>query len=83
MTFKEIYENEKAKREPAETPARAFVKRIMEAAKVSESTVRSWLVGSRKPDLLAKEAIAAELGMTVEELFPEQRREDHDPYPEE
>lgn len=83
MTFKEIYDIEKAKKQPAETPARAFIRRVMDAAKVSEQTVRSWLCGSRNPDRLAKEAIATEFGRPVDELFPAERRTDQEPYPEE
>lgn len=79
MTFKELYESEKAK----QAPSKVFVRRCAMATRSSEQTVRSWLCGSRNPDALAKAAIAMEFGMDVEELFPEERRIDHDPYPEE
>lgn len=79
MTFTELYENEKKK----QTPAKSFVERVANAARASEATVRSWLCGSRNPDQLAKEAIANEFGATVEDLFPEERKLDHEPYAEE
>ena len=79
MTLKELYENEKQQ----QTPAQSFVERVANAARASEATVRSWLCGSRNPDQLAKEAIAKEFGTTVDELFPEERKLDHEPYNEE
>lgn len=63
MTFTEKYQEEKV-------AAKVFLLRCMRAAKVKEATVRCWLNGSRTPDALAKDALAKEFGVTVEELFP-------------
>lgn len=70
-TLKERYEEAKAQdQKPKPTAAMRFIQRCMEAAKVSENTVRGWLCNSRKPDALAQEALAKEFGCTADELFP-------------
>ena len=65
MTFQERYYEEKV-------AAKVFLLRCMRAAKVKEATVRCWLCGTRTPDALAKDALAKEFGVPVEELFPNQ-----------
>lgn len=64
-TFRQIYDNI-----DNITPKQAWVKRIASATKTKEPTVRIWLVGYRVPRKLEQEAIARELGVPVEELFP-------------
>ncbi len=73
QTLKERYEEAKASK--PQTPAQVFIQRCMDAAKVSENTVRGWLCNSRRPDALAQEALAIEFGCTAEELFPVQMEE--------
>lgn len=64
MTLQERFEVEK-------NAKKVFYERCMKAAMVKEMTVRCWLKGTRRPDDLAKLALAREFGCTVEELFPE------------
>lgn len=50
---------------------RAFVTRIAAVTHKSEFTVKMWLCGRQKPEELTRIAIAKELGLPAEELFPE------------
>ena len=67
MTLKEIYEIEKIK----PNPAQVFIKRLADVTCRETSTVRQWLSGVQEPNQKAKEKIAKELGLPLEELFPE------------
>lgn len=64
-TFKQIYDNI-----DNTTPKQAWIQRIASATKKKELTVRFWLSGQRIPRELEQEAIARELGVPVEGLFP-------------
>jgi hypothetical protein len=66
-SFKDFYEDELRK----PTPASLFVKRIAEATKRQENTVRMWLSGRQKPDTLTQEVIAETLGADAGSLFPD------------
>lgn len=49
--------------------ANKLVRRLAAACQTKENTVKGWILGYRKPDDLAKQAMAKELKTTVEELF--------------
>lgn len=65
MTFKELYESEKAK----PTAAQIFIKEIAGLTKKSETTVRMWLSGIQKPDALTLAILAKHFKTTEKELF--------------
>jgi len=48
-----------------------MIKKLAAACFVRETTIYAWLSGYGKPNALVKSTIARELGMPVEELFPE------------
>lgn len=50
-------------------PKADFVRKIAQKCKVNESTVRSWIYGSQRPDMLRTEIIAKELGVQPHEVF--------------
>lgn len=64
-TFKQIYNGI-----DNTTPKAQWIKRMADASKKKEITVKLWLAGVRTPGELEKEAIAKELGVSAEELFP-------------
>lgn len=68
-SFREIYEGY-AKRPPLPTPRKAFIKRIAEVTKKSETTVRMWVMGRQVPDALTQSVLEKELGVPAEVLFP-------------
>lgn len=79
MNLKEHYQQAKAQdrkalrefrmRHTKET--KKLIRRLADACAVKEGTVQGWFLGYRKPDELAKQAIAKELKSTVKELFNE------------
>lgn len=77
MTLQERYqaakkEDRRALKEwEAKRPKEAakLVRRLAEACRTKEGTVKNWILGYRKPDDLAKQAMAKELKTTVDELF--------------
>lgn len=77
-TFSEIYE-QIPKREAAPTERTKFIRRIADATKKSEQTVKNWLSGRQRPDALTQSVIAKVLKVPADELFPtEERKEAHD-----
>lgn len=66
-TFKQMYDEEKAK----PTPAQAFISEVARITHKSEQTVKMWLTGRQKPDGLTCEVIASHYNVKVETLFPE------------
>lgn len=65
MTFIEFY----ASLSPV-PPKTLWVKKIAEATKKSEMTVRGWLTGRCAPDQLTQSIIADILGIPASDLFP-------------
>lgn len=68
MTFQQLYEAEKMKNggsRPLE-----FLQRVAVAAIVSTDTVYSWATGWRNPNKASAKLVADELGMDVDQLFP-------------
>jgi hypothetical protein len=66
-SFKDFYEDELRK----PTPASLFVRKIAEATKRQENTVRMWLAGRQRPDPLTRKVIADTLGADAGSLFPD------------
>ncbi len=64
-TLKQAYE------ELNDVQKRAFVTRLATVAHKSEFTVKMWLCGRQIPDELTRIAVAKELGVSAEGLFPE------------
>ena len=64
-TFKQIYDGI-----DNTTPKAQWIKRMADVSRKKEITVKFWLAGARTPGELEKEAIAKELGVSAEELFP-------------
>lgn len=68
MNFKQLYEEEKTKNggnRPLE-----WLQRVAVAAIVSTDTVYQWALGWRNPNKAAAKMAADELGMDMDELFP-------------
>lgn len=63
MTFRELYQNEKAK------PVK-FIQDIATAAGVTETTVRQWISGTIRPSKPAMMLIEQHLNMPASVLFP-------------
>lgn len=67
-TFKEMYEEVKGQ----PTPARKFIKEVAALTHSHEMTVRMWLTGRQRPDMLAQDVIAKHFNVSVDTLFPKQ-----------
>lgn len=65
MTLKEIYDS----LDPV-PPKTLWIRRVANAAKVSEMTVRMWLSGRQTPLPGIRALVAKELNSTPEELWP-------------
>ena len=68
MTFIQLYNIEKEKnggKRPLE-----WLQRVAVAAIVSTDTVYQWALGWRKPNKAAAKMAADELGMDVDQIFP-------------
>lgn len=59
---------------PELSPKEQFVRRIARVTAKKVPTVKSWLCGSRTPDILCQKLISKELGIAVTELFPETQK---------
>ena len=68
-TFSEIYE-QLPKRPSAPTERTKFIRKIADATKRSDQTVRMWLSGRQRPDALTQSVIARILKVPASELFP-------------
>ena len=68
-TFLEIYE-QLPKRPSVPTERTKFIRKIADATKRSETTVRMWLYGRQRPDALTQSVIAKLLKVPESELFP-------------
>jgi len=64
-TLKQAYD------ELNEVQKRAFVTRLAAVSRKSEFTIKMWLCGRQRPDELTRMAVAKELGISADELFPE------------
>jgi len=64
-TLKQAYD------ELNDTQKRAFVTRLAVVSRKSEFTVKMWLCGRQRPDELTRIAVAKELGVSADGLFPE------------
>ena len=74
--FSEIYE-QLPKRPTAPTERTKFIRRVADATKRSDRTVRMWLSGRQRPDALTQSVIAKVLKVPASELFPiEEKGED-------
>ncbi|MCR5658894.1 MAG: hypothetical protein K6G25_06170 [Bacteroidales bacterium] len=69
-TFRELYDEVWGPARKAGKDAKEFIHRCAEVTKRSEVTVRMWLCGKQVPDALAQEALANELGISADCLFP-------------
>ncbi|MCC8155344.1 MAG: XRE family transcriptional regulator [Tannerellaceae bacterium] len=69
-SFREIYKglSNKTKKK---TPKAEFVERIANVTCREPTTVRQWLSGTQRPDRLVQEVISKELGVPIDDLFPE------------
>lgn len=56
-------------------PKKAFIQRIAQVTKRSESAVRCWISNAYEPDELAKEKLEEELGVPANVLFPDNKKE--------
>lgn len=75
-TFVEFYE-QLPKRQAVPTERTKFIRRIADATKRSDQTVRMWLSGRQRPDALTQSVIAKVLKVPASELFPiEEKGED-------
>lgn len=70
-SFRELYDEIWEPRRQASKAADEFIKRCAEATMKSEGTVRSWLSGKFVPDDLTRMALAKELNVDPDTLFPE------------
>lgn len=50
-------------------PKANFIREIADLCKVTTQTVRMWLYGQQKPDLIKQTLISERTGIPVEELF--------------
>ena len=71
MTFQEYYIKEKEA--VGGSMPTAFLQRIATAAIVSTDTAYQWATGWRNPSNAAAELVSRELGIPVDELFPNSR----------
>jgi hypothetical protein len=77
MTLREMYmeakkADRKALREFNESRTREthkLIRRCADACMVKENTVKSWVLGYREPDELAKQELAKALNCDINELF--------------
>lgn len=69
MTFQELYQQEKAK----PTAAEQFITRVAKVCECAEYTVRMWIAGKQVPNKLAQKVLADELGVDINDLFPQQQ----------
>lgn len=65
LSFREIYDS---------MDRRAFVRRIATVTRRSEAAVYNWISGKYRPDALAQNVIAQELGIPANELFPKEEK---------
>lgn len=72
MTFQEYYIKEKEA--VGGSMPTAFLQRIATAAIVSTDTAYQWATGWRNPSNAAAELVSRELGIPVDELFPNRKR---------
>lgn len=68
MTFQQLYELEKNK--CGGSRPQDWLQRVAVAAIVSTDTVYQWALGWRNPNKAAAKMAADELGMDMDELFP-------------
>ncbi len=68
-TFSEIYEK-LPKRPSIPTERTKFIRKIADATKRSDQTVKMWLSGRQRPDALTQSVLAKLLKVPADELFP-------------
>lgn len=71
-TFTEIYERI-PQRSAQPTERTRFIRRIADATKRSDQTVKMWLSGRQKPDALTQSVIAKLLKEPAANLFPDEK----------
>jgi len=67
-TFRELYDSLPARSTTA--PKSEFVKHIAKITMKSTKTVRCWLAGAQKPDVLTKSIVEKDLAIPADYLFP-------------
>jgi len=72
LSFKARYEL--AKHQP--TPREQFINKIAEITHRSPATVIKWVMGLSKPDINTKRILSKYFKAPVEELFPEEEKEE-------
>lgn len=70
MTLREMYEEKLSHDRRGSAESKGFLDEIADATRMTRSAAWSWAKGVREPTRLAKEAISARLGVSVDELFP-------------
>jgi hypothetical protein len=67
ISFQELYRKTKM----LATPSQLFVQEVCQVTHRAESTVRSWIAGTKTPDTLATKAIADHFHVDAQYLFKE------------
>ena len=78
-SFRELYNEIWKPKHQAQNAAQEFISRCAAATLKSEGTVRSWLSGKFVPDDLTRMALAKELGVDPDTLFPEKPKKKEAP----